>query len=126
MLPQMLPMLVLHMTHVSLQNSVPAGDMAMILCISSLPLGPDRPGMQILSEDYSKAAFLCADRTVRLHARYGAHYHTRIPRAGRDLAFAPASGDLLVVGSSSDIYRCTRVNIEMKQACVFITSTCSV
>lgn len=110
MLPQMLPMLVLHVTHVSLQNSVPAGGMAMILCISLPPLGTERPGMQILSEDYSKAAFLCADRTVRLHARYGAHYHTRIPRAGRDLAFAPESGDLLVVGSSSDIYRCIRMH----------------
>ena len=61
--------------------------------------------MQILSEDYSKAAFLCADRTVHLHARYGAHYATRIPRAGRDLAFAPEAADLLIVGSSPDIYR---------------------
>lgn len=62
-------------------------------------------GAQILSEDYSKAAFLCADRTVHLHARYGAHYATRIPRAGRDLAFAPEAADLLIVGSSPDIYR---------------------
>ena len=62
-------------------------------------------GVQILSEDYSKAAFLCADRTVHLHARYGAHYATRIPRAGRDLAFAPEAADLLIVGSSPDIYR---------------------
>ena len=62
-------------------------------------------GGQILSEDYGKVAFLCADRTVHLHAKYGAHYRTRIPRAGRDLAFAPESANLLIVGSSPDIYR---------------------
>ena len=63
---------------------------------------------QILSEDYGKVAFLCADRTVHLHAKYGAHYRTRIPRAGRDLAFAPEAANLLIVGSSPDIYRCGR------------------
>ncbi|KAL9256576.1 Nucleolar protein 10-like protein [Drosera capensis] len=33
-----------------------------------------------LSDDYSKLAFLCADRSVRLHAKYGSHYSLRIPR----------------------------------------------
>ncbi|CAN1238167.1 Nucleolar protein 10 [Linum grandiflorum] len=34
---------------------------------------------QILDEDYSKLAFLCADRSVCLHAKYGKHYSLRIP-----------------------------------------------
>ncbi|KAI5583666.1 hypothetical protein BDE02_06G030300 [Populus trichocarpa] len=29
---------------------------------------------QILDDDYSKLAFLCADRSVCLHAKYGKHY----------------------------------------------------
>ncbi len=44
---------------------------------------------QILDDDYSKAAFLCADRSVTLHAKFGAYYRTRIPKAGRGLAYAP-------------------------------------
>jgi ribosome biogenesis protein ENP2 len=60
---------------------------------------------QILSEDYSKAAFLCADRSVQFHARYGAHFRTRVPRFGRDLAYAPESADLLIAGSAPEIYR---------------------
>jgi hypothetical protein len=47
--------------------------------------------LQILSEDYAKAAFLCADRSVCLHAKYGAHYRTRIPTAGRDLAYVAST-----------------------------------
>ncbi|KAL0045866.1 hypothetical protein WJX82_007078 [Trebouxia sp. C0006] len=41
---------------------------------------------QILSDDYSKAAFL-------------------VPSFGRDLAYAPFSADLLVVGSAPEVYR---------------------
>ncbi len=37
---------------------------------------------QILSEDYSKAVFLCQDRTVNFHAKFGAYYKTRVVRAG--------------------------------------------
>ena len=44
---------------------------------------------QILGDDYCKAAFLCADRSICLHAKFGAYYRTRIPKAGRDLAYAP-------------------------------------
>lgn len=36
--------------------------------------------MQVLDDDYSKLAFLCADRSVNLHAKYGKHYSLRIPR----------------------------------------------
>uniref|UniRef100_A0A0A9DQ62 Nucleolar protein 10-like N-terminal domain-containing protein n=1 Tax=Arundo donax TaxID=35708 RepID=A0A0A9DQ62_ARUDO len=42
---------------------------------------------QILGDDYSKLAFLCADRSVNLHAKYGSHYSLRIPRMGRDMAY---------------------------------------
>jgi ribosome biogenesis protein ENP2 len=62
-------------------------------------------GLQILSEDYSKAAFLCADRSVHLHARYGGHFRTRVPCFGRDLAYAPESADLLIAGSAPEIHR---------------------
>ena len=62
--------------------------------------------MQILTDDYSKAAFLCGDRSVQLHARYGLHYSTRIPRFGRDLAYDSDSADLLIAASAPEIYRC--------------------
>lgn len=29
---------------------------------------------QLLSEDYSKAVFLCCDRTLCFHARFGSYY----------------------------------------------------
>ena len=61
--------------------------------------------MQVLTEDYSKLAFLCEDRTLHFHAKFGAYHKTRIPRAGRDIAYASAQAELLVAASSSDIYR---------------------
>ncbi|MBA0859464.1 hypothetical protein Goshw_007128, partial [Gossypium schwendimanii] len=64
---------------------------------------------QILDEDYSKLAFLCADRSVNLHAKYGKHYSLRIPRMGRDLAYDCWSCDLLCAASSPDLYR---INLE--------------
>lgn len=60
---------------------------------------------QILGEDYGKCAFLCADRSVQLHARYGAHHRVRVPRAGRDLAFSPRTADLVVAASAPELYR---------------------
>ncbi|KMT15164.1 hypothetical protein BVRB_3g062780 [Beta vulgaris subsp. vulgaris] len=60
---------------------------------------------QVLSDDYSKLAFMCADRSIRLHAKYGSHYSLRIPRMGRDLAYDSWSCDLLCAASSSDLYR---------------------
>ncbi|XP_047316243.1 nucleolar protein 10 [Impatiens glandulifera] len=64
---------------------------------------------EILSDDYSKIAFLCADRSVNLHAKYGSHYSLRIPRMGRDLAYDSWSCDLLCAASSPDLYR---INLE--------------
>ncbi|KAK2654321.1 hypothetical protein Ddye_014177 [Dipteronia dyeriana] len=64
---------------------------------------------QVLSDDYSKLAFLCADRSVYLHAKYGKHYSLRIPRMGRDMAYDCWSCDLLCAASSPDLYR---INLE--------------
>ncbi|XP_073102570.1 uncharacterized protein [Elaeis guineensis] len=64
---------------------------------------------QVLDDDYSKMAFLCADRSVCLHAKYGSHYSLRIPRMGRDMAYDCWSCDLLCAASSPDLYR---INLE--------------
>ncbi|XP_072966669.1 uncharacterized protein [Typha angustifolia] len=64
---------------------------------------------QVLADDYSKIAFLCADRSVCLHAKYGSHYSLRIPRMGRDIAYDCWSCDLLCAASSPDLYR---INLE--------------
>ncbi|GAV56912.1 NUC153 domain-containing protein [Cephalotus follicularis] len=64
---------------------------------------------QVLAHDYSKLAFLCADRSVSLHAKYGKHHTLRIPRMGRDMAYDCWSCDLLCAASSPDLYR---INLE--------------
>lgn len=60
---------------------------------------------QVLSEDYSKLAFLCHDRSVCFHAKFGAYYKTRVPKHGRDLAYAERTCELLVASSSPELYR---------------------
>lgn len=60
---------------------------------------------QILSSDYSKCVFLCADRSLRFHAKFGAYYEIRVPKFGRDLAYAPFTAELLVSGSAPEVYR---------------------
>ncbi|KAF8114741.1 hypothetical protein N665_0034s0080 [Sinapis alba] len=64
---------------------------------------------EILDDDYSKLAFLCADRSINLHAKYGKHHSLRIPRMGRDMAYDKWSCDLLCAASSPDLYR---INME--------------
>lgn len=64
---------------------------------------------QILADDYSKIAFLCADRSINLHAKHGSHYSLRIPRMGRDMEYDCWSCDLLCAASSPDLYR---INLE--------------
>jgi ribosome biogenesis protein ENP2 len=58
-----------------------------------------------LSEDFSKMAFLQEDRNIEVHARYGRHYRTRIPVAGRDMAWHPPTAELLIATSSPEVYR---------------------
>lgn len=60
---------------------------------------------QVLGDDYSKLAFLCADRSVWLHAKFGSYFSTRIPRMGRDLCYDRWSCDLLLSASSPEVYR---------------------
>jgi ribosome biogenesis protein ENP2 len=61
--------------------------------------------VKVLSDDYSKLAFLCADRNIEFHAQYGKHFKIRIPKFGRDICYNPNSADLYAVGASNEIYR---------------------
>ncbi|KAJ7221766.1 hypothetical protein O6H91_Y467000 [Diphasiastrum complanatum] len=74
---------------------------------------------QVLGDDYSKLAFLCTDRSVCFHAKYGNYFSTRIPRMGRDLAYDRWSCDLLLAASSPEIYR---LNLEQGR---FLAPLCS-
>lgn len=60
---------------------------------------------RMLSTDYTKMAFLCADRNIELHAQYGRHFKIRIPKFGRDMIYNPHTCDLVTVGASNEIYR---------------------
>lgn len=60
---------------------------------------------QVLTADYSKLALLCADRAVRLHARFGSYHSVRTPRQGRTLAYHAPTAELLVGGSAAEVYR---------------------
>ncbi|KJE95639.1 nucleolar protein 10, variant 1 [Capsaspora owczarzaki ATCC 30864] len=65
---------------------------------------------EMLSDDYTKIACLSSDRFLEIHAQYGTHYKTRIPRFGRDLAYMESATELIAVGDSTDIYR---LNLEL-------------
>jgi ribosome biogenesis protein ENP2 len=67
---------------------------------------------EVLSDDYSKMVFLQSDRYVEFHAGHGRHYRLRVPKVGRALSYHSPSCDLMVVGSSSEIYR---LNLERGQ-----------
>ena len=43
--------------------------------------------------------------SISLHAKFGAYYRTRVPKAGRDLAYCPFSAELLVAASAPEVYR---------------------
>ncbi|CAI7755896.1 unnamed protein product [Closterium sp. NIES-54] len=45
---------------------------------------------QVLTDDYSKIAFLCADRSVCFHAKFGAYFKTRIPRLRPSVSLPPS------------------------------------
>ena len=60
---------------------------------------------EILDGDYSKLALLEADRSIELHAKFGAHYKTRIPRHGRDMCYDSVACDLLICGDSDEVWR---------------------
>ncbi|KAG0318172.1 hypothetical protein BG000_004319, partial [Podila horticola] len=60
---------------------------------------------QILSDDWTKTVHLQSDRTIEFHSQGGVHYKTRIPKFGRSLTYHYSSCDLLVTGSSNEVYR---------------------
>ena len=60
---------------------------------------------EVLSDDWTKLAVLAADRSVALHSRAGAHHRVRTPRQGRDLAYMPLTADLVIGGSTPELYR---------------------
>ncbi|XP_044749537.1 nucleolar protein 10-like [Coccinella septempunctata] len=60
---------------------------------------------ELLSDDYSKLVFLQCDRYVEFHVAHGRHYRLRIPKYGRDMKYFLPTGDLFIVGVTSDIYR---------------------
>jgi ribosome biogenesis protein ENP2 len=61
--------------------------------------------IEMIAEDYTKAALLLEDRNIEIHAQYGKHFKLRIPKYGRDMAYHKTSCDLFAVGSSNEIYR---------------------
>ena len=60
---------------------------------------------EILSEDWRKVAVLLANRVVEFHSSGGIYYKTRVPRICWDMVYESRNCDLLMVGSSSEIYR---------------------
>ena len=74
-----------------------------------------------LSEDYSKLAFICADRSIRFHAKFGNYYTTRTPKQGRDVCYSENTGDLCVVGSSNEVWR---LNLEQGRFLQPLESSC--
>lgn len=50
-------------------------------------------------------ALLESDRTVEVHASYGTHFKTRVPRFGRDMIYNKYSCDLMIGGVSNELYR---------------------
>ena len=74
-----------------------------------------------LSDDYSKLAFICADRSIRFHAKFGNYYNTRTPKQGRDVCYSENTADLCVVGSSSEVWR---LNLEQGRVLQPLESKC--
>lgn len=59
----------------------------------------------LLGDDYKKVVMACADRNIELHAQYGRHFKTRVPKAPRCLAYAPFCAELIIGLSSPEIVR---------------------
>ena len=74
------------------------------ICFAGIIRNHQRP-LQILTEDYSKIAFLTANRGIEFHTRMGKLHATRVPKAGRVLAYLPHLAQLLVGGSAPEIWR---------------------
>lgn len=66
----------------------------------------------ILSDDYSKLAFLSCDRHIEFHTAAGGLYKLRIPRFGRDINYHAPSCEIMVAAASTELYR---LNLERGQ-----------
>lgn len=75
--------------------------------------------MRVLADDWKKVALLHADRTIELHAQYGAHFKIRVPRPGRDMQYMASTAELLTAGAGPDVYR---LNLEQGQFFAPITT----
>ena len=82
----------------------------------------DVVALDILSDDYSKFILLQSDRTLEVHARYGRHFRTRIPKFGRDIMYQRHSCEVFVAASGSDVYR---LNLELGQYLAPLEATTS-
>ena len=63
---------------------------------------------QVISEDYSKMVFACADRSLTFHAKFGGYCSIRLPKTPRSVAYHAPSADIIAVGSSNEVYRRAR------------------
>lgn len=68
--------------------------------------------LNVLGDHYEKLAFLQDDRNIEIHAAYGKHYRTRIPRAGRCMNYHQPRAELLVGAADNEVYR---LNLEKGQ-----------
>ena len=84
---------------------------------------------QVLSEDYSKLVFACADRSLVFHAKFGGYVSSRLPKMPRSVTYHAPSADVLASGSSSEIYRCAHrrlgnVHQQKAASCCTVCLTC--
>lgn len=89
----------------SLQYQVRVYDVNQLSLKFERHLNAEIVDFQILSEDYSKAVFLCDDRRLDFHAKFGSYHKTRVPRAGRCLTYSHPTAELFVAGSAPEIWR---------------------
>jgi len=77
---------------------------------------------QVLSDDWTKIAFLQMDRTVEFHSQAGTYYKTRIPKYGRDIAYDRTTCDLIAVGVGSEAWR---LNLDLGRFMAPFKTECS-
>lgn len=58
-----------------------------------------------LSSDFRKLVMMGNDRSIQIHAAFGAYHSFKLPKIGRDMLYDEYSTDLFIVGNSNEIYR---------------------
>lgn len=80
-------------------------------------LDSEATSLVLLGSDYGKVALLHGtERQVEFHAQFGAYFKTRVPRPARSMVYHARTCDLVVSGSSDEIWR---LNLEQGR---FLTS----